>query len=685
MEKNKIRINRHSLFVKMVTIFLLCIIIPMAAVFLYTGYSTSKALKSEINDSLARLAEEKHKQVETVFDLQLQISEGIAKELFLSEFFAEVKETGEIDKEKVNKISVNLNERVVNANGLYENLFLTHNDHVLVDGIEGNSVGMKMDSENEAYYYDQLQTPGVTTGPYMTSPVTGRPVIAVVNSVLDGNGNVLSVLVTALDVSTLTESLAAGSPNQKEQTMILDNSGLVIAASNQDLKLNLNFSESTGTVQDFYQEMQTNLSGTGNFTLEGVEYTASYAKDEKYGMYILSYIPVTAYTNTVVSSLLGMGLINGISIVLVALFVLFYVWKFVKPIQNVSNAARKIADGDLTVDKINLQRKDEIGELAASFNSMLAGLREIIASVSATSNRMSTSSEMLSAGAEQTEIATKQISSTIEQVAAGTEQQLLGIEESTRMVDELAFGVTEVKNGGTNVNESISHALDSASEGSKQIHLVKEQMSTINETFGSLSTSIKSLGVRSNEITQIVQAITDISSQTNMLALNAAIEAARAGEHGKGFAVVADQVRKLAEQSNQSAQQIAKIIKMVQEETNQSVESMMTATKEVDDGMIVVDGAGKTFEQIQKAIHEAASEIEKVQEGVTRISESAEKSVQAVEMIASAAQLNADGTQNASASTEEQLASMGEIASSAVALSDMATELKESIEKFKIS
>jgi methyl-accepting chemotaxis protein len=116
-------------------------------------------------------------------------------------------------------------------------------------------------------------------------------------------------------------------------------------------------------------------------------------------------------------------------------------------------------------------------------------------------------------------------------------------------------------------------------------------MRLIHDTVQDLSKVIRGLGERSKEIGEIVAVITKISSQTNLLALNAAIEAARAGEHGRGFAVVADEVRKLAEQSAQSAQQISELITHIQKETLNAVQSMDQATKEVQSGLDVVDSA----------------------------------------------------------------------------------------------
>jgi methyl-accepting chemotaxis protein len=188
-------------------------------------------------------------------------------------------------------------------------------------------------------------------------------------------------------------------------------------------------------------------------------------------------------------------------------------------------------------------------------------------------------------------------------------------------------------------------------------------MDSINTTVNGLSAAIEGLGHRSDEIGQIIDSITAIASQTNLLALNAAIEAARAGDQGRGFAVVADEVRKLAEESAQSAKQIAGLISAIQAETTQAVKSMESATNEVQDGLQVVHTAGDSFSQLTSAISDVTSQIQEVSD---TISESA-----------------AANTENVSAASEEQMAAMEEIASSAESLSKMAADLQRLTQKFK--
>ncbi len=301
---------------------------------LYTNYSASNALENEASSSLTRIAQEKKNQVDSIFDAQFQISDATVNELYLVNFFNELSTTNEVDEAALSTIAQNLEMRLANANGLYENIFLSYNDAVFADGVGGGSVGHVFHPELEAYYYEQVENPGVATSDYLYSPITGRPVIAVSNSIVDPSTNeVLSVLGIAVDISRLTESLVEAGSEQSVSTMILDRSGLVIASDKPEQTLTLNFSEQNGDVGDFYGQLSETASGTGFFTLDGVENMASYVQDDNYGLYIVTYMPIEQYMSKVDSLTSGIMTVMILSVILAAILVFIFVLKIIKPIR----------------------------------------------------------------------------------------------------------------------------------------------------------------------------------------------------------------------------------------------------------------------------------------------------------------------------------------------------------------
>lgn len=190
------------------------------------------------------------------------------------------------------------------------------------------------------------------------------------------------------------------------------------------------------------------------------------------------------------------------------------------------------------------------------------------------------------------------------------------------------------------------------------------------------------LGDRSNRIGQIIGVITDIASQTNLLALNAAIEAARAGEQGRGFAVVAAEVRKLAEQSSDSAKEIVTMVQSIQEDTGRTVRMTEVVRDEVESGMMVAQHAGSAFERIQGGVLEVAQGFHEVSTAVKQVSTNTVVARESMQNVSGIARAAVASTENVSAASEEQLAAMEEITSAATALSEMAEQLQTVITKF---
>jgi len=354
------------------------------------------------------------------------------------------------------------------------------------------------------------------------------------------------------------------------------------------------------------------------------------------------------------------------------------------PIGQVTEQVNEVANGNLTVKKLDVKNKDEIGVLAASFNQMTQNLHTLIQQVGITTEQVAAAAEELTASAEQTSKATENITVVFQEVAVGSERQVSTTSEANKVLADISSGMDQVLHSIQLVTDSSATANDKASIGTKTVSETMEQMNLVQQTVGETATVINTLGDKSNEIGKIVEVITQIANQTNLLALNAAIEAARAGEHGRGFAVVADEVKKLAEQSRSAAGEISELISEIQAESAKAVVSMDQGTKVVQEGIQRVYQTGDSFKEIVNAIEIILAQSQEVNQIVEQLDGYSQNMVYAMEEVTEISQQSSGNTQNVAAAAEEQNASMEEIKSSASSLSHMAEELAGLISKFKV-
>jgi methyl-accepting chemotaxis protein len=386
-----------------------------------------------------------------------------------------------------------------------------------------------------------------------------------------------------------------------------------------------------------------------------------------------------------ISTLAEAMLFIAVICLLIATAAAMYIAKqFVKPILVLRDECLLLAQGDLREREAKVLSEDEIGQLAKGFREMRSKLRQLISTVRYQSEQLAASSEELTASADQSAQAANQVAISINDIATGTGDQLSAANETSAVVEEMSASLEQVAATANEVAGQSSQAVDKASEGNKSVHKAVNQMTQIEQTVNTSAKVVADLGERSKEIGQIVATISGIAGQTNLLALNAAIEAARAGEQGRGFAVVAEEVRKLAEQSQEATEQISSLIRGIQGDTEKAVQAMNEGTREVKIGAEVVNTAGQAFQEIVTLISQVSSQVCEISTAIDQMAIGSQQIVNSVNRIDTLSKKAAAESQTVSAATEEQSASMEEIAASSQSLAKAATDLQEAISKFRV-
>ncbi|AOK92120.1 methyl-accepting chemotaxis protein [Paenibacillus polymyxa] len=377
--------------------------------------------------------------------------------------------------------------------------------------------------------------------------------------------------------------------------------------------------------------------------------------------------------------------IIGGSIFIVAILVVYLLIRhMVSPLTKLSASVNTITKGNLTHEPLLFKSKDEIGTLARDFNDMTMNLRNLITQVNDTSMLVASSSQELSASAQATNRAGEHSVNVTIELADGAHTQLENLEGSYKAVQDMSRFISDIASNADIAMNKAADNVQKARLGRESMDSTTSQMGVVSESIGDLSSIIHTLGSHSKEIENIVGTIASIAEETNLLSLNAAIEAARAGEEGQGFAVVAGSVRKLAERSANSATQISELISLIIAQMDKAGETMKRSTDEMMQGKELIISAGRSFSEIEVSISDMSSQSEQISATVRDLALISEGLVEAIQNTVMVSNHTAEGAKSLSASSEQQLAAMQEVESSAALLSSLAEKLQVLVENFKI-
>lgn len=396
-----------------------------------------------------------------------------------------------------------------------------------------------------------------------------------------------------------------------------------------------------------------------------------------FDMYELSLLLRKSILNTIL-------IVAGLSIIIGLVIVYIFMKRFNRSILTIQRGLLKASEGDITIENISVKSKDVISQLAGSFNTMIGNFKTLISQVIESSQQVAASTEQLHANAEETTKATELISSSMEEVSVGTKDQVVMVSQSKEYVSQITKDIEEISVRAEGVYDSSRKTSNQAEDGLTIVKKAVEQMERINQNTDEIAGIIHELNGKSEQIENILTIISGIADQTNLLALNAAIEAARAGEHGKGFAVVADEVRKLAEQSSNSAKQISILIHDIQESTRFAVESINKGELAVKDGTNYVNEGGRSFNEISESVIGTAKKMEEVLSSINKIKKSAFHLISSMDSVNDSTKQASAYSQEVQSATEEQSASIKEVSNATKVLAEMAQALLESASKFKI-
>lgn len=561
--------------------------------------------------------------------------------------------------------------------------------------MEGNAARLKGDPVNVADRdYFKLAISGKScVSDVLISKATNKPSIIVAAPIIR-DGTVKGVIYGVADGTELMNISNQIKVGESGYTYIANKAGVLMAHPDVNKVLTqynpVEDAENNPEIRDLADIMTNKMlkgeSGIAHYYFEGSIRIISFKPIEDTEWSVAVAMQESELLAKVQDINKGMLIISVIAIALGILVVYLISGYITKPIVAVSSFAKRISELDITLDvpEVLKKRKDEIGVLSNSFQSVTDSLRKFVRSISSASQQVAASSEELTATSQQVATSAEEVAKTIEEMAKGTENQARDTEISAEKINEIGDMIAEEGRQRKVLNDSADEVTRLKEDGVVAIRELVDKTKITNESTREVYKVVMDSSESARKIENASQMIQNIANQTNLLALNAAIEAARAGEAGKGFAVVSDEIRKLADDSNKFTKEIKDVVMELIEKTTSAVTTMQGVEGLIIEQDAVMEATRTKFDGISDSVEKTREAIDILNKTGQIMNEKKDEIIDVIQSLSALSQENAAGTEEASASVEQQTSSMLQIAESSEELAKLAEEMQKSISMFKM-
>ena len=495
-----------------------------------------------------------------------------------------------------------------------------------------------------------------------------------------------AMLVLDIDINVLTEMLMGMDTGEGSIKAIVAPDGREIGVMDgADAAYTIDGAETswfTGT-KYFEKYKGSEVAGAEEVTVGLKKYLYIYAPVESTGIMLCALIPqdtlvadaqpIFWITILVVLIAGAIALFNGISIAN----------GIKRTLQLIIGDLQKVEKGDLSVN-FTVKRKDEFLQLATGLNNMLSGIRQLIADTSKFGEEVNTMSEELALSASDLREAMDQVLVAVDEVSSGAQHQAEETENSNEKMQGLSDNLTIISDKTASMESMADAVMTSVEKGQEIVDVLTDKADKTSALTKELSVEMEAVDKRTKEIEGFVQMINEIAGQTNLLSLNASIEAARAGEHGRGFAVVAEEIRKLADQSKESANKIKEIVGGITETTQRTSVAAKSTDDMMKEQMTALESTVTVFHEIRETTLGLVDNLRKTVEGMNRIMGEKVEVGDSLQNIAAISEEAAASVEEINATISEQVNMIVRLAEQADALKGQMTDMNSSLERFQL-
>ncbi len=653
-------LENMSLKKQIILSFVLILCIPILIIVSYSYTSTRSTLIEKVKELNTQTTYQMNENFNNFLNASLNATYMISKDASIKSYTQEIAlEMTEEEKFQKELSIKNALEKASTQNGFNDAFIIYENGYTL--GYPQSSVLINQDKKE---LYESVKIESSKGYKWLTGYGDNYEIIFLAREVNDS-----AVLVTSQYVEKMNSTLKKGLNTGNQEIDIVNQEEMIIYSTNME-KIGQPISE---YIESGLEGEAGTLSGNGSLVtfISSQDFKMLNSVHENYIFKEVNYV------NSMIV------IISMICLIVALLVAITLAIKIVKPIVDLVALMKKVEGGNFTV-KSNYLPKNELGLLSASFNIMTENVKALIGNIIEVSDGIHKKADNIKSISKNSTVAAQQVSNAIEEIAVGASNQARQAEETLVTINSLAKSINEVTGSIGIVSESSGNTKEIGNGSLVKVKELEEKTNETDKTLNEITNTVITLVASLKNIEGFLEVINSISNQTNLLAINASIEAAHAGEYGKGFSVVAGEVKKLADQSRESTEEIAKVIKMIQVQTSDVNKLIMESSKIFKEQKIAVDYTSESFKDILLATDEITKEVGSVQKLVYGMNKYKENSMGAIRSISTVAEESSATTQEVMASTEEQANLSTELECLTENLYKEVNSLRSAIDEFKI-